>query len=59
MTRVSRLLDRIFPTIVRYIGVALMVYAATVDRGRNPGLIPAATGMVFYKTILKARGNGA
>jgi len=29
-----------------------MVYAALIDRGRNPALIPAATAMVFFKTVV-------
>lgn len=45
------ILDEYFPTILRYAGVVLMVYAALVDMGRNPALIPAATGMLFFKTI--------
>jgi hypothetical protein len=40
-----------FPIVLRYAGVGLMIYAAVVDRGRNPALIPAATGMIFFKTI--------
>jgi hypothetical protein len=44
-------LDKWFPTIVRYVGVALMVYAALVDRGANPALIPTALGMILFKTV--------
>ncbi len=44
--------DKVFPTLVRYAGVMLIVYAAFVDRGHNPALIPAATGMIFFKTIV-------
>jgi len=44
-------LDRWFPTIVRYAGIALMAYAALVDRGRNPALIPTAVGMILFKTV--------
>ena len=47
-----RLMDNIFPTLVRYAGIALIVYAAFVDKGKNPALIPAATGMIFFKTIV-------
>jgi len=28
-----------------------MVYAALIDKGANPALIPAATGMIFLKTV--------
>lgn len=48
-------LDAWFPTLIRYIGVALIVYAALIDKGHNPALIPAATGMFFFKTVY---GNG-
>jgi hypothetical protein len=44
-------LDKWFPTIVRYIGVGLMVYAALVDQGANPALIPTALGMILFKTV--------
>jgi hypothetical protein len=44
-------LDRWFPTALRYCGLGLIVYAAFVDQGKNPALIPAATGMIFFKTI--------
>jgi hypothetical protein len=29
----------------------LMVYAAVIDRGRNPALIPAAGGMIAFKWV--------
>jgi len=35
-----------------------MVYAALIDRGRNPALIPAATGLIFFKTIYGNGGGG-
>lgn len=44
-------LDEWFPTLVRYIGVALMVYAAFIDKGANPALIPTALGMILFKTV--------
>lgn len=47
-----RALDEWFPTIVRYAGFCLMLYAVFVDRGRNPALIPAATGMIFLKNVI-------
>lgn len=46
--------DGWFPTLARYAGVALMVYAALIDKGANPALIPAATGMIFLKTVYGA-----
>jgi hypothetical protein len=59
MTKPSRrkVFDEIFPTVVRYVGVAVFVYAAVVDRGRNPALIPAAMGMIFFKTIYGKAGD--
>jgi hypothetical protein len=41
--------------LARYFGLALMGYAVVFDQGRNPALIPAATGLIFLKTVL---GNG-
>lgn len=46
-----RKLDDWFPTVVRYVGVGLLVYAGVVDRGANPALIPAAMGMILFKTV--------
>jgi hypothetical protein len=50
-------LDTWFPTVARYAGLALMAYAALIDQGRNPALIPAATGLIFLKKVL-GNGNG-
>ena len=44
-------LDRWFPTLVRYVGIILMIYAALVDQGRNPALIPTALGLILFKTV--------
>jgi hypothetical protein len=52
-----RALDSWFPTLARYFGLALLAYAALVDKGRNPALYPAAMGLVFLKTVL-GNGNG-
>jgi hypothetical protein len=41
----------VFPTVVRYVGVALIVYAALIDRGRNPALIPTSLGLILFKTV--------
>ena len=54
MSRVNgrrKALDVWFPTIVRYAGVGLLIYAAAVDRGRNPALIPTAAGMILFKSV--------
>lgn len=44
-------LDSWFPTIVRYAGVCLLVYAALIDKGQNPALLPTAAGMILFKTV--------
>lgn len=59
MKRVSRrALDSWFPTLCRYCGLVLLVYAILVDRGQNPALIPAATGLIFLKTAINGKGSG-
>lgn len=45
-------LDTWFPTLIRYFGFAAMGYGIFVDKGANPALIPAATGMIFFKTVV-------
>lgn len=54
----KRLLDSWFPTVARYIGLTLLAYAALLDRGKNPALIPAATGLVFLKNVLGSGNDG-
>ena len=44
-------LDVWFPTVVRYAGVGLLIFAAVIDRGKNPALIPTAAGMILFKTV--------
>ena len=44
--------DLWFATLIRYAGLTLMLYAALIDQGKNPALIPAATGMVCLKTLI-------
>ena len=44
-------LDDWFPTVVRYVGIALLLFAGVVDRGANPALIPAAMGLILFKTV--------
>lgn len=45
------MLDEWFPTVVRFVGIGLMVYAALVDKGSNPALIPTAMGLILFKTV--------
>jgi hypothetical protein len=52
-----QLFDDLFPTAVRYAGFVLIIYAAFVDQGKNPALIPAATGMIFFKTVYAGGGK--
>lgn len=44
--------DELHGTVVRYAGVALLVYAGAFDRFKNPALLPAAMGMIFYKNVV-------
>lgn len=46
-----KVLDIWFPTVVRYMGVGLLVYAAVIDKGRNPALIPTSAGMILFKSV--------
>lgn len=48
-----RALDVWFPTIVRYAGIVLLIYAAIIDKGRNPALIPSAAGMILFKNVVE------
>ncbi len=45
-------LDSWFPTLARYAGLGLMGFAALIDQGQNPALIPAATGLIFLKSFI-------
>lgn len=46
-----------FPIVVQYIGVVMMIYAAFIDRGKNPELIPAATGMISFRVLYSYGGR--
>jgi hypothetical protein len=52
---VQPLLDRWFPTLVRYAGFALLFYAVIRNPADNPELLPAAVGMILYKTVAGSR----
>ena len=52
-----RQFDYWFPTLTRYAGVGLMIYAALIDKGQNPALIPAATGMIFLKSVYNGKDS--
>lgn len=50
--RISRAeLDAWLPTFVRYLGLLALVYGAFIDRFSNPAIIPAAMGMLLFKSI--------
>lgn len=51
-------LDDAFPTAVRYAGLVVMLYSVFVDHFHNPGIATAATGMIFFKTVLGRDRNG-
>lgn len=52
-------LDAWFPTLARYVGVAILVYEAAFDNLEKPSLIVAASGLIFFKNVLRAKENGA
>jgi len=52
-----RVLDSWFPTVARWCGLGLIFYAVLFDQGRNPALIPAATGLIFLKTAINGRND--
>lgn len=45
-------LDEWLPTVVRWLGVASLVYGVFLDHFDNPAIIPAATGMLLFKTVV-------
>ena len=49
-----RALDAWFPTVVRYAGVVLLLYAAFIDQGKSPALLPTAAGLILFKTVYGA-----
>lgn len=53
-----RALDQWFPTVVRYAGVLLLFYAAFIDKGQQPALLPTAAGLILFKTVFSSRSNG-
>jgi hypothetical protein len=53
----QKALDSWLPTLVRYLGLIAMGYGIFFDRGANPALIPAATGMILFKTVYGGGGK--
>ena len=55
-----RALDEWFPTIVRYLGIIILLWEVLVDTGKNPALITAAMGMILFKSLVGGKnGNGS
>ena len=53
-------LDEWFPTVVRYLGVIVLLWELAVDEGQNPAMITAAMGMILFKTLVGGKnGNGS
>ena len=46
-----------YPDITRAVGIVTFLYGVFIDRGQNPALLPAATGLVFLKTVLNGKGD--
>lgn len=47
--------DSSFPTVVRYVGLGIMIYATLIDKIERPSLLVAATGMILFKTVLDGK----
>lgn len=50
-----RAVDSWVGTLTQVIGLIILIYAITIDRFRNPALLPAATGLIFLKTVAGKR----
>lgn len=44
-----------FPTVVRALGIALLVYAVLIDRGAHPYYVPTAVTLIFFKMVVNGR----
>jgi hypothetical protein len=49
--KLRRIIDSWVGTLTQVIGVIILMYAVLIDRFRNPALLPAATGILFLKTV--------
>jgi hypothetical protein len=55
-----KVLDEWFPTVVRYLGVLILMWEVMVDRGKNPAMITAAMGMILFKSLVGGKnGDGS
>lgn len=53
--------DAVFPTLVRYIGISLILLfavATTFGVELPESILVAASGLILYKTVKGANGNG-
>jgi hypothetical protein len=51
-----RQLDAWFPTFVRYVGIVAAIDGIFLDHAHSPVILPAATGMILFKTVV---GDGS
>jgi uncharacterized membrane protein len=49
--RFRRAIDSWVGTLTQVIGVIILLYAVFIDQFKNPALLPAATGILFLKTV--------
>lgn len=55
-----KVLDEWFPTVVRYLGITVLLWEVVVDQGKNPAMITAAMGMILFKSLVGGKnGNGS
>lgn len=53
-------LDEWFPTVVRYVGVIVLLWELAIDKGQNPAMITAAMGLILFKSLIGGKnGNGS
>lgn len=53
--------DAVFPTIVRYVGIGLVVFfavASSLGIHLPESILVAASGLILYKTVKGSNGNG-
>ena len=55
--KLRRAIDSWLGTIAQVLGILILIYAIFIDQFKNPALLPAATGILFLKTVA-GRGQG-
>ncbi len=53
--RLRRAIDSWVGTLTQVIGLIILLYAVFIDKFKNPALLPAATGILFLKTVAGRR----